>query len=412
MITFFSLIFVIFFRLKEILFGSFFWLGMHINFFLIVLSLFCCQIGVSFLFSGRRKTDFYTLKILLVFSVLFINLSFLVSNVFVFLLFFELRLIPIMLLMFNFSKDEDKISSIVFMLFFNLSGSIPFILYSLRRLKLNLNFIILDSLFFESGIIFSSFILIFLTKIPIIFFHFWLPKAHGRASGICSIILASLVLKLGTFGLLKFSPQIIKISFLIACSPFSIGVLSSILFSLIMYRFFDLKHTVACSSILHICIVTPAIILNKRITVFSSVLIIVGHGLVSFILFYLVTILYESFYSRRSSISKTRENICKTFSIIIFLLLFFNLRIPPFINFLREIIFCSIRFSFSFLSIIFYLISLVLNIFFTFLLARYSVQGKKNLKAPTKVLSIDLFYLKTFVSTLLISPLIFYFFSL
>lgn len=112
-------------------------------------------------------------------------------------------MLPMSLSVILFSKDEDKIISAMFITFINLRGSIPFMVFcsQAENVAYNTSFLaILDFYLLFCGS------LLFLCKFPIFLLHFWLTKAHVRASGLFSILLARIILKLGTFGLFKFRP--------------------------------------------------------------------------------------------------------------------------------------------------------------------------------------------------------------
>lgn len=160
--------------------------------------------------------DHKNLYIVLFFFVNFlVCLSFPIRKLFYFLLIFELCVYPIFFLIFKFSKDKDKIISVFFIIYFNIFGSLPFIIISYFSDVINHigeYFFIFNLNYYNRFFIMLCYFLLFSTKIPLIFLHFWLPKAHGRASGTCSIVLARLILKLGTFGLVKFMRIILFMS--------------------------------------------------------------------------------------------------------------------------------------------------------------------------------------------------------
>lgn len=410
MFTWLALCSLIVSSIKPLYFGSYFWYSTSYTLFIRSLILYCGKIRAGMLigFIGFLGAHFFIFMLTL--CLVFMAIAFFCSNFLFFLVFFELRIIPIALLMLKFSKGDEKNEAIVGMIYFNLLGSIPFILIAFKNFDYNLHCFFQELYFYNSLLLFFRFSLIFLAKIPIIFFHLWLPKAHGRASGTCSMILARLVLKLGTFGMLKFSSRIVKDSSLLNVVFFTIGVFSSLLFSLFILRFFDLKYTVACSSVLHIRMITPIVLLSQGFSVFSAICMIVGHGLVSFFLFYLVTLMYERTQTRSSSMNKSEEINCKIFSAIVFLALFFNLGLPPIINFIREIGFCSISRKFSIGAVLILFLCLVLTIFFTFIISSSMLYGKKVLKSKNKALFIEIANFKEVTILILLLPLIIYLF--
>jgi len=99
------------------------------------------------------------------------------------------------------------------------------------------------------------------------------------------MILARLILKAGSFGLLKFFSLFFYCSGVVA-QFFSFRLLTLLVFSLFILRFFDLKTLVACSSVSQIALVLPSCVIKNPLGLFSSVLMVVFHGLVSYFLFF------------------------------------------------------------------------------------------------------------------------------
>lgn len=243
-------------------------------------------------------------------------------------------------------------------------------------------------------------------------FIFGFQKPTEEPRGSCSIILASLVLKLGTFGILKFRGAIVERFTRLSRISVSLAVFGSLIFRGFMFRYFDLKYLIASSSVIHISIITPAAFISRSMSSLISVLIIVAHGFVSLFLFFLVTIIYEGRQTRRVSSNKYTESICKTFTIIFYLTIFLNLGVPPLINFTRELGFCSVISTFSILALIIFTLGLIARIFFTIMLCSTLLFGKKMFKSQMKRSVVEprvFFYI---ISLLTFSSIIIYFFSL
>lgn len=145
-----------------------------------------------------------------------------------------------------------------------------------------------------------------------------------------------------------------------------------------MIRLFDLKYVVACSSIFHMALIFPSIYSFNYVGVISSFLIIVGHGLISLVLFFLITILYEFSFNRSIIFGKTLESLSKTFTFFFFFFFLLNLGFPPLINFISEVLFCFLIFNFSFSSLFFFLPCLMLRVIFLGFLYCKFLEGKKT----------------------------------
>lgn len=310
------------------------------------------------------------------FLCFFLFFVFTFSDCFYFLVALESTVFLIWFLVLNFSKDFDKLDSVLFLVLVNLRGSLPFIIFTLSSDETRLYFS--RVFFFNSDLIILFFmVLLFVCKIPIFFFHLWLLKAHVSASGRCSILLARLLLKIGTFGLIKFSPNFIFCTSSLISFLFSLGCVSRIYFTLRMLRFFDMKYLIACSSVLHIGIMLPMRFSECSVGVFSIIFIMVGHGLVSFILFFLISLLYELTFNRTIDLNKCLHSTRKFYLLFFFIYSFLNLGFPPFINFIREIFRFNVIYSYSNLILILFSMTALIRIFFSFYIICKLVFGKK-----------------------------------
>lgn len=378
------------------------------SFFIFLLSFFCLFKPITFFSSSYiffdrslfllsvffivfkiiKNTNFNTLSIRnsithdVFFLLVFLSLAFCFfsCNSLIFLFWLEICVFIIIFLIFNFSKDQDKVSSTFFIFFLNILGSIPFILFCFFVDTKGESFLCRWFLFeglIRIPLIFLS-LMILLFKLPIFFSHFWLTKAHVSASGPLSIILARLMLKLGSLGLLKVSCFSLNCSYFFLRFLTSVSLISCLFFNLLMIFFFDLKFLVACSSILHISLLVPVTISSSPIGHLSNVLITVGHGVSSLILFFLLTLLYEFSSSRSLDFSKCQESSSKFLGKWIFIFRFLNLGIPPFIGFLRELFIFRVLYRISYYYCFIFSLAILGSLFFTILLVLKILFGKKR----------------------------------
>lgn len=224
-------------------------------------------------------------------------------------------------------------------------------------------------------------LVLFIIKIPIYLFHFWLPKVHVEASTPSRIILAGLLLKFGTFGI-NFFIKILRKTFLIVFFIISlIGIIFSNIICLIQR---DLKAFLAFSRVVHINFLIFNFIVLNKIRKFSSFIIIISHGLISTILFYLVGEVYKFNNSRLFYFIK--RVFFNNWKFLFFCLLFFlfNIGLPISLSFFSELIgFLSLyNFKKIFLIIIFiyfiYRFFYILFIIFNFILGKQKIKTKEN----------------------------------
>lgn len=277
-------------------------------------------------------------KFYLFFILLLLYLCFYRTNLIIFYFFFESILFPIVIIIFNWGNQPERLQAGIYILLYTLFGSLPlFILIILFR-EYTLNYLYIDFIIIKSiGPFFLIIILGFLVKVPIFFVHLWLPKAHVEAPISGSIILAAVLLKLGIYGIYRFKMffinELIQIRYIIIV----ISVLGSMIVGVICLFQTDIKSLIAYSSVCHIGIVLRGIIRINFLRSFGSLLLILGHGLCSSGLFCLGNILYERFFTRRLLLLKGINKIFPSVSLWWFLIRVFNIAAPPSINIFGEI---------------------------------------------------------------------------
>ena len=231
--------------------------------------------------------------------------SFLFLDLLGFFLFFERTLIPIYFLVLLWGSRERRIRASYRISIYTLLGSIfrffnLLYLYSKTgttdyELLLQLSLTKEDQRF-----LWITFFLAFAAKIPLFPLHIWLPEAHVEAPTIGSVLLAVLLLKLGTYGLVRFSLPLFPEGttyFAPIVSTFAlIGVIYTCLTAI---RQIDLKKIIAYSSVGHMNVVLLGIRAETSEALQGALFQRLSHGVVSGALFFCVGSLYER-YSVRS----------------------------------------------------------------------------------------------------------------
>jgi len=131
-------------------------------------------------------------------------------------------------------------------------------------------------------------------KIPLVPFHTWLPDAHTQASTPVSVLLAGVLLKLGTYGLLRFCLGLFPEAWALVAPWLAIWAAVSVLYgSLAAIAQRDMKRMVAYSSVGHMGMILLAAAAATPLSLLGAVFQMVSHGLISALLFLLVGIVYR-----------------------------------------------------------------------------------------------------------------------
>jgi len=230
---------------------------------------------------------------ILVLNLIILLFTFCFSNFFLFFLGFELSLIPILILILGWGSTPERLTASSYLLIYTLTFSIPFLalLINLYQKEEVLSFGVLINIFKET--VFSSidwimffWVLCFFVKVPIYGLHLWLAKAHVEAPVFGSILLASILLKLGLYGLVrsflfwKFKHREIKNVFIIFL------LIGLVLTGFICFRQIDIKSLIAYSSIQHMMLGVLGLTTFSSLKVLGITLVAIFHGFISCSLFF------------------------------------------------------------------------------------------------------------------------------
>lgn len=338
----FFLIFLIFLLYNNILFYSlkiYFLLYLdYYSFYLILLTIWI----ISLILISLIKINFiklYIYNFIIILNLLI--LTFRSINYFIFYFFFEIRIIPTLFLIVGWGGQFERIEARIYILIYTLFASLPIIIILLKIFySINIiNIILLNNINLINNLyIYIYLLLAFLVKIPIFFFHLWLPKAHVEAPIRGSIILAGIILKLGGYGILRIILIIEKICLTYNYLIISFRLIGTLFIRLVCLKQIDIKILVAYSSVVHIGIILSSIITINYWGYIGGLIIIIRHGLCSSGLFCLVNINYERLLRRRILLNKGIINIIPSIRLFWFIICIFNISSPPSLNLYREII--------------------------------------------------------------------------
>nr|AEP27664.1 NADH dehydrogenase subunit 4 [Doydirhynchus austriacus] len=326
-----------------------------LTFSLILLSFWVCSLMILASEKLFKLNNYYGM-FLFVMIVLMISLflAFSSLNLFVFYLFFEISLIPTLILIIGWGYQPERIEAGIYLLFYTLLMSLPMMISFFFYYK---SFNTLDFYFMNKNI--NNFLfylcmnMVFLVKMPMFFIHLWLPKAHVEAPVSGSMILAGIMLKLGGYGMLRLMCMFLELGMKINIIFIIISLVGGFIISLICIRQSDMKSLIAYSSVAHMGMVLGGI-MTINIWGFSGALVMMlAHGLCSSGLFCLANISYERINSRSLYLNKGMINLIPSLSLWWFLLCSSNMAAPPSLNLLGEIMLINSLVNFSSLSMIF-----------------------------------------------------------
>jgi NAD(P)H-quinone oxidoreductase subunit 4 len=250
----------------------------------------------------QRPRFYYGLLLLLNAGV---SGAFLARDLLLFFLFYELEIVPLYFLIAIWGGARRGYAAMKFLLYTALSGFLVLISFlGLIWLTGADSFAydpsLSNTLPLQSQLLLLIPLLVGLAiKIPIFPFHTWLPDAHVEASTPISVLLAGVLLKLGTYGLLRFGVGLFLDAW-VAIAPWiaTLAAVSALYGASCAIAQKDMKKVVAYSSISHMAYILLAASATTRLSITAAILQMISHGLISALLFLLVGVVYKKTGSR------------------------------------------------------------------------------------------------------------------
>jgi NADH-quinone oxidoreductase subunit M len=289
-----------------------------ISLLLVMLTTFLGMIAILSSWSAihQRTKEYYILLLLLQTGMIgvFVSLDF-----FLFYVFWEVMLVPMYFLIGVWGSDRRLYAAIKFFLY-TLAGSVVMLLAILALYfytpippgetmhSFSIPYLLAEAHNFADPLkvwLFWGFFFAFAIKVPMFPFHTWLPDAHTEAPTAGSVILAGVLLKMGTYGFIRFSlpllpadpmmrSRIIKVVIFLSI----VGIIYGALVCLMQK---DMKRLIAYSSVSHLGFCTLGIFALTPNGLSGSVLQQINHGISTGALFLIVGVLYERRHTRTIS---------------------------------------------------------------------------------------------------------------
>lgn len=276
---------------------------------------------------------FIELLLLLVFSTL---------DLLLFYIFFEAILIPMYLIVGIWGSRDRKIRAVYMLFFYTLIGSLLMLLgiiyiFNLTG-SLSLEYLFCyEFTFKEQCWLWLAFFLSFASKIPVFPLHIWLPEAHVEAPTVGSVLLAGILLKLGTYGFIRFSLTMFPdASVYFSPFVFLLCTLGVIFASLSAIRQTDMKRIIAYSSIAHMNLITLGLFSFNLLGLEGALLQSISHGFVSGALFFLVGVLYDRYGTRTIFYYGGLAQVMPVYTTLLFIFTLSNIAIPGTSSFVGE----------------------------------------------------------------------------
>nr|UFZ13107.1 NADH dehydrogenase subunit 4 [Protohermes spectabilis] len=349
------------------------------SFGLILLSFWI--IGLMFMASESVFSHNYS-KILFIVNLIVLMMmlicSFSSMNLFMFYLFFESSLIPVLFLVLGWGYQPERLQAGMYLLFYTLFASLPMLIsiFYIYNSEGTLNFLLFNFFNYYNKLFYLSMVFVFLVKMPMFLVHLWLPKAHVEAPVSGSMILAGIMLKLGGYGLMRVMMMMSGISSLMNIIWISISLLGGFMVSMICMRQVDMKSMIAYSSVAHMGIALSGMMTMTYWGWSGAYSMMLAHGLCSSGLFCLANISYERTGSRSMLVNKGMMNLMPSMTLWWFLLVSSNMAAPPSLNLLGEISLLNSVVGWSLMSMIMLMLMSFFSAVYSLFLYSFSQHGK------------------------------------
>lgn len=350
------------------------------------------------------------------YSLIFTFLQFFLLNVFLsgdlmmFYISFECILIPMFFLIGILGSRSRRVHASFLFFLYTLGGSLlllfSIILYSYQYGATNIIGLVKSDIDpIKEIFIWLCFFIAFAIKIPLMPVHLWLPEAHVESPTGGSVALAGILLKLGTYGLLRFLLPLFPFgSQFFSPLVYLICVLGILFGCLTTLRQVDIKKVIAYSSVIHMNYLVIGLFTFTVEGLVGSLILMVAHAFVSGGLFVCVGILYDRYSTRLIKYYGGLTSIMPLFSMFFLLFTLANISFPGTFNFIGEFLVLLGLFIDNSLSAIFIIFIMILstcyslwlyNKLFSGLLTSYLINSNNLVNSNNFKLKRSFFYYYT-----------------
>jgi len=288
-------------------FGISYFVGVDgISLFLVILTTFITLIGIIAL---EIKDSLKNLIVTLLFLETIMVGVFLALDAILFYLFWELSLVPMLYIIGAWGSGRRIYAAIKFFLY-TFTGSLImlvgmlYLAFTYYKATGTWSFAIPDWYMLVMPVdvqwwLFLAFFIGLAVKVPMFPFHTWLPYAHGQAPTIGSVILAAVLLKMGTYGFVRLSLPLFPDASVEFITPVAILSLIMVVYTaMIAFAQKDMKQVIAYSSISHMGVIMLGVFAMNPEGIAGSVFFMLSHGIVSGALFMLVGSIYDRTHTK------------------------------------------------------------------------------------------------------------------
>ena len=315
-----------------------------ISLFLVIMITFMTMIALIGL---TEKKDTKNLIITMLFLEMTMVGVFVSLDVIMFYVFWELTLIP-MFYIIGFWGSERRFYAAMKFFLYTFTGSLIMLIGILYFGYIfheatgiwSFNFLDWNSIVLPFDMqlwLFIAFFFGFAVKVPMFPFHTWLPVAHAQAPTIGSVILAAVLLKMETYGFIRFSLPLFpdaSVYFMGFMSAF--GLIAIVYMAMLAYAQEDMKQMIAYSSISHMGVIILGVFALNVEGIAGAIYLMIGHGIVSGALFMSVGVLYDR---RKTKMIKEFGGLAKNmpiFALVYAIILMASIGLPLTVGFVGE----------------------------------------------------------------------------